>query len=383
MSETNHIDDLLHDYLGGDLSTEARQTVEQHLESCTACRESYVVLQALQSRLDALPQSIAPSRDLWAGIEAQITSVGVDAGKAISEQTERAPARTPRRALKHTRWQSFGVAASLILLVGLVAFWAVDYFVGPSWEVAFLEEASPARQGHVRVGDWIETDASSRAVIEVGRIGEVEVSPESRVQLREAKMTDNRLLLAEGRIEARIWAPPRLFFVETPAALAVDLGCAYTLTVDSLGTSLLHVTSGYVELVREGRETLVPAGAMCRARPGYGPGTAFDQKASAALQEALVRYDFEQGGAEALSDILAEARATDGITLWQLFFRADAANRARIYDRLAALIPPPEGVTRDGVLLNDLDMLDRWQRHLGLAVMSWKGYLKKKDIKVE
>ncbi|HMB91861.1 MAG TPA: hypothetical protein VKP65_13495, partial [Rhodothermales bacterium] len=190
--------------------------------------------------------------------------------------------------------------------------------------------------------------------------------------------TDHRLLLEEGQIDARIWAPPRLFFVETPSALAVDLGCAYTLTVDSLGMSLLHVTSGYVELVRDDRETLVPAGAMCMARPGHGPGTAFDQKASAQLREALIRYDFENGGAAALTDILAEVRATDGITLWQLLFIADEYDRARIYDRLVELIPPPEGVTRDGVLRNNPDMLDQWQRHLGLAVMSWKGYLKNK-----
>ena len=36
-------------------------------------------------------------------------------------------------------------------------------------------------------------------------------------------------------MSARIWAPPRLFYVNTPSAVAEDLGCAYTLEVDDLG----------------------------------------------------------------------------------------------------------------------------------------------------
>ena len=72
-----------------------------------------------------------------------------------------------------------------------------------------------------------------------------------------------------------IWAPPRLFFVDTPAGVAADLGCAYTLEVDDHGDGLLHVTSGWVALQLKDRESMVPAGASCATRPGVGPGTPF------------------------------------------------------------------------------------------------------------
>ena len=39
------------------------------------------------------------------------------------------------------------------------------------------------------------------------------------------------LRLAHGRLSARVTAPPRLFVVDTPAATAIDLGCAYDLAV--------------------------------------------------------------------------------------------------------------------------------------------------------
>ena len=40
------------------------------------------------------------------------------------------------------------------------------------------------------------------------------------------------MALDQGTIHARIWAPPKFFYVNTQAAVAVDLGCAYTLHVD-------------------------------------------------------------------------------------------------------------------------------------------------------
>jgi hypothetical protein len=225
--------------------------------------------------------------------------------------------------------------------------------------------------GRLEVGEWLETDAASRARIAVGLIGHVEVEPNTRVRLVEAKATDHRLALPRGTIHARISAPPRLFFVETPSALAVDLGCEYTLHVDSTGGSLLQVTAGWVSLEFGGRESIVPAGAACTTRPGFGPGTPFLQDASEKFQIALGKFDFENGDAAALDTVLAEARNMDSITLWHLLFRTSDQERARVYDRLAALVPAPEGVTREGVLRGDPEMIKAWQKHLNLGMKPW------------
>ena len=44
--------------------------------------------------------------------------------------------------------------------------------------------------------------------------------------------------------------------------------------------------------------------------------------------------------------MLAVARAQDAVSLWHLLQRVDASLRPMVYDRLAALLPPPPGVTR-------------------------------------
>ena len=82
------------------------------------------------------------------------------------------------------------------------------------------------------------------------------------------------MALDRGEIRARIWAPPRLFFVNTPSATAIDLGCAYTLQVDDRGWGKVRVETGWVAFEHKGRESFIPKDAMCATRPGVGPGYA-------------------------------------------------------------------------------------------------------------
>jgi hypothetical protein len=178
------------------------------------------------------------------------------------------------------------------------------------------------------------------------------------------RSTEHRLALDRGRMRAQITAPPRLFFVETPSAVAVDMGCAYTLHVDDAGRGYLRVTAGWVALVRDSRESFVPEGARCETRPGVGPGTPFLEDATPALREALAAFDFEGGGAEALTIVLAAAREPDSLTLWHLLSRTSSVERGQVHDRLAALSPPPEGVTREGVMSLNKEMLARWREQI-------------------
>jgi hypothetical protein len=300
--------------------------------------------QSLTDQARRLPRSIEPPRDLWPGIRGRIRA----GDRATS------PAR---------RWVSLAVAATLL---AVVAYHLVPRPAGSAVERQagrpVVGTAPMGDAGWVRVGQWIVTDDSSSAVVQVGRIGWVEVKPGSRVQLVAAQDSNHRFALARGAIYARVDAPPRLFFVETPSGTAVDLGCAYTLEVDSLGNSVLQVTAGYVELQgREGgRRTIVPLGAIAETRASLGPGMPYTADAPAALRNALRAFDFAAGGPAAVRAALAAARSEDALSLWHLLARVDPGQRAAVYDRLAALLPPPSGVTRRAALRLEPDALDAY-----------------------
>ena len=98
--------------------------------------------------------------------------------------------------------------------------------------------------------------------------------------------------------------------------------------------------------------------------PRVGPGTPFFDEAPERLQRALAMFDFEKVGSSAIDTVLVESRPRDTLTLWHLLSRADPAQRLRIYDRMAALVPPPNGVTREKALKLDPETLKRWKDEL-------------------
>lgn len=249
---------------------------------------------------------------------------------------------------------------------------------GPSFSVERIEGAprvgsSPiGAASRLGVGEWLETDASSRARIAIADIGTVDVAAGSRVRLAATGPSQHRLDLDHGAISAKVDAPPRLFVVGTKTATAVDLGCAYTLRVDDQGRGLLRVTSGFVSLEDGGRASLVQAGAACETRPGKGPGTPWFEDAAPKLREALARFDFEEGGDAAIDTVLTSARARDAITLWHLLRRADEAARKRVLTRLRVLAPPPKSVTDRDVLALDDKALGRWRDAItGVHEITW------------
>ncbi len=302
------------------------------------------------------------------------------------------------RPVKH-RWSFFSLrwsyqlgAVAAALLLAVTVFFVVrqraDRNLGPSWDVARLEGTprigwhslgEKSGPGKLRIGQTLVTDRSSRASITLDETGRVEVDAGSRLRLITNGPGRKRLSLERGTIHATIWAPPGEFVVDTPSAVAVDLGCVYTLHVDDSGAGLLRTTMGWVGFKLNGHESFIPAGAICQTRPKIGPGTPYMEDAPQSFREALSRFDFEShtpAERDALLGILlVDARKNDALTLWHLLSRVSDADRPGVYDRLTALAPPPAGVTREGILRLDRPMLDAWWSSFGFGdIYLWRTY---------
>ena len=290
------------------------------------------------------------------------------------------------------RWsyQLGAVAASLLLAVTVffVVRQGADRNLGPSWDVARLEGTprvgwhslgEKSGPGKLGIGQTLVTDSLSRASITLDETGRVEVDAGSRLRLVANGPGRKRLSLERGTIHAVIWAPPGEFVVDTPSAVAVDLGCVYTLHVDDSGAGLLRTTMGWVGFKLNGHESFIPAGAVCKTRPKVGPGTPYMEDASASFRDALSKFDFESikpvERNAVLGVLLVDARKNDALTLWHLLSRVNEADRPGVYDRLASLAPPPAGVTREGILRLDRPMLDAWWSSLGFGdIYLWRTY---------
>lgn len=239
---------------------------------------------------------------------------------------------------------------------------------GPSWKVTMLSGAPTCdgapvdEQARLFVGDWLETDASSRAQVEVADIGTVDLEPSSRLRLVESGDNQHRVELQKGLMHAIVDAPPRVFLVDTPKLTAVDLGCEYQLEVGEDGSTWLRVSLGWVSLETKQVVSVVPAGAMCRADATGTPGLPLRRTASEGYVEAAAR--FAAGDSGALAALIGDAKAGDEVTLFHLLTRAPAADRRAVYDKLAGIAAP--AIDRDAVLRGDKRALDAWGQTLGV-----------------
>ena len=264
-------------------------------------------------------------------------------------------------------------AATIALLVG--GTWQATRSTAP-WDVARVHgqpriESTPVDgTARIAVGQTLVTDATSQARVIVSTIGQVTVDANSRVRLVATREGLHQLALERGTLHAFITAPPGQFIVDTPSARATDLGCVYTLHVDEEGGGLLSVTAGWVSFEFKGRESFVPAGASCRTDAMRGPGTPRYDDATQQFRDALDDVDYAGDPARqaaALTYVLEHARRHDAVTLWHLLARVDGRDRGRVFDALAARVPPPPGVMRDSVLRLDGAALDAWWNALGLG----------------
>jgi hypothetical protein len=227
------------------------------------------------------------------------------------------------------------------------------------------------------IGQILETDQQSRASLRAEDIGQIEMEPSTRLRLMTMGTGLKRIALDRGTIHTYIWATPGQFVVDTPSAVTVDLGCAYTLQVDDSGAGLVRTSMGWVGFKLNGHESFIPAGAACATRPKVGPGTPYLEDASPQLRAALARFDFEdstpQQRAGDLAIVLGESRKRDALTVWHLLARVDEEQRVLVYDRFRGLAPPPAGVTKEGILGLDQPMLDQWWNALGFDDISvWR-----------
>jgi anti-sigma factor RsiW len=100
-------DAALPDYLEGTLDGSMRASVERHLRECVRCTSLVRDLENITKEAASLPD-LAPSRDLWAGIESRIAAPVIALGATPARQRKLAPA-----------WMGIAAAALIVSTAGV------------------------------------------------------------------------------------------------------------------------------------------------------------------------------------------------------------------------------------------------------------------------
>lgn len=326
---------------------------------------------------DYLWDRSGPADPLVARLENVLAGSGLQRIDAPAPNADIAQAHgRPRRLFRPQGILS--LAAVIALMLGIGVWYALREPVsGEGWYVdavagrPLADGDTLAPGGILGVKRWLVTDEGSGATVRVPRIGTVKVAGNSRLRIEESTESRHKVNLAHGRIEASINAPARVFFVETRAALATDMGCRYDLEMPKPGEGpgLLTVTAGWVLL--EGRaaggsrwEARVPRGVSCAIYETIGPGTPF----FLGSKELKTRLDpFDRAGWQTitepeLTEILNLCGSNDGVTLWHLLHRVDASLRPMVWERLRVVLGKPPPLSSTAVVQLDEEAMERlWE----------------------
>lgn len=236
-------------------------------------------------------------------------------------------------------------------------------FTAKGGDVACNGTALPG--GVLPTGGTLDTGAHG-AELAIADIGHAQLGARTIVRLDHTTVGKrHQLFLQEGKMHARVNAPPKIFAVATPSADVIDLGCEYTLEIDRSGAGSIHVLTGQVELeTGNGAVMFAPAGTHGRLLPGRRAGLPVSDRTAPQFTAAITRL--EDGARDGLDLVLAAATKVDAITIANLARSAPADEKRRVLERLATLVPAPQCTTIDEALA-DKDLFDMWFEEVHLV----------------
>src|SRR5262245_14744185 len=154
-------------YCHHELTAAESSRVQLHLEACEPCRREYEGIRLIVELASKAELPVAAGAR-WEDVERAL------------DQPPAVRLGFSSRVVQPARLRWVFALASLVL-VGIAGGWYYWRLNRPFWEVARLEGkpkvgwSTIGAAGRIAEGDWLETDYRSRALINVGDIGEVEV----------------------------------------------------------------------------------------------------------------------------------------------------------------------------------------------------------------
>jgi hypothetical protein len=160
-------DAALPDYLEGTLDDSLRAAVQKHLSECVRCASLARDLENIRKDAAALPD-MAPSRDLWQGIEARIAAPVIPLATRPERQRRLSPA-----------WMGIAAAALIVSTAGITYMLTMRSVDRGSTQVAVV--TPPATQTQNGPDSGAAEPSRPPTPTEVGRVNAPQTSAVSRV----------------------------------------------------------------------------------------------------------------------------------------------------------------------------------------------------------
>lgn len=385
----------LNDYIDEELDDFTRREVEYHIRNCDLCFKDYKKLMLFFDRLKDLPIAINPPIEILeqikdellkeSGIKDQsMLNLTPTQTKKIQKEKEKQtkklaatnPALRKSRVTKQLIKRKLNVQSRnqikpfLKFILPLMLF-ALAYFIydlsqrNYPWSISALEGTLKIDNKLINEGKWNEgetltTDKNSKGLIRIPKVGVVYVDNNSSLVLERGKENANKVKINNGkfRIVNSVMIPYLSLMIHNTEI--IDRGGEFLVSVDILQNIEIEVKSGFVEIYHNDRSYLIDKNYSCKIQRGMSPTVPVRYDASDSLKLAVDWFEFRNGGDQAVEKIINYSRQNDMLTLLALIPKVSQLQRQIIFQIISNNFPPPESVTRAGIIRIDEEMLYRW-----------------------
>lgn len=384
----------LHDYFDNTVDQFTKRDIEYHIRNCEVCKKEYQKLFVFFDRLKKTPFVIDPPKDILDIIRSELLG--------MSESSIKEPKKSLKNTLKilkendkqekHVKKKNaaFGriktrkvfkdqslkrrnkssVKNIMLTLLPLFII-AVGYFVydlqkyNYPWSVRSLEGNQKINGNSVQNDLWnpgstLSTDENARAKVNVPNIGTIEVGSGSSLILEKAKEGSNTVVMEKGSIRVVNSTNMPSLTIKIGVHKILDRGGEFSVETDKLGNAGINVKYAFVEIVFNDNHYFLKENYSCSLRVGKEPGIPIHKNASDTLKTAIESFDVLNGGDQALDKIIRSYKESDVLTLLALIPKVSQLQRQIIFQEISNHFPPPETITRAGIIRLDKDMLYKW-----------------------
>ena len=393
----------LRDFVDETLDGFTKREVETHLRTCDNCFNEYKKIRNFFDILKNLPYTIEPPKGIVETFSSELLN------RSLKEETPEppiAPVTNLKRLKKEQAKQerklrksrganrksmisrtimisrmspslpSVGINWNKILLTLLpIVLFAVAYFIydfqknNSPWKVITKEGTVVINgvenySGKIRQGESLLTEDSSRAAVLVPSVGNIDIEENTLLFLEKAKDGSNRIRLQKGTIKVVNFSYMPDLAIDIGNCVVIDRSGQFSLSMDENNIAKIFVEFGFVEIQHDNQTVYLNEEYNCEIRDGYKIGTPYRRDASENLKEEVKNFDNNGAGDNSIEKIIEAATPKDMLTLLELIPRTSKLKRQVLFQAIANNFPPPENVTRAGVINGDSNMLYLWWQEI-------------------
>lgn len=388
MTKCEEIANLLDEFYEGTLSDELKTKVQEHLDECKVCNNEYRLLNNFILKARYLQTGITTPKNIEEGIsdelikrseqeienrktfnKAQLNQIK----RAMRQQISKADLIEEEKERKRRKSVSGGIGVQInfiwfiviiVLSVSGYIYYELSRYNSP-WDIK-PERGTYKINGletDLRLldeGDRIETGNGSRLRVNIPNAGRFELDENSSVTLQKAKDEDNILRLNYGTLSvfSSVFQPG--LTVNSDSVTVHDPGSIFKVSLDKKSQTTVEVVIGLVDVTFMSKTVKIARGYKCDISEDKGIMIPYHKYASVTFMDALNNFENGNNPEQNLQMIIQSAKETDALTLLCLLGEVKPNNRLILFDKLNELFLMPTGVTQQGVMQLNPEMLNQW-----------------------